>query len=64
MLDFIYDSLDTVKSLKHPDKKMYLTLTLAIFGIVIITGLYFVVFDRVFSNLYQTFYDFMTPEVI
>ena len=64
MLDFIYDSLDTVKSLKHPDKKMYLTLTLAIFGIVIITGLYFIVFDRVFSNLYQTFYDFMTPEVI
>jgi hypothetical protein len=31
MLDFIYDSLDTVKSLKHPDKKMYISLTAAIF---------------------------------
>ena len=64
MLDFIYDSLDTVKSLKHPDKKMYLTLTAAIFGVVIVTGLYFVAADWIFSNLYQTFYDFMTPEVI
>ena len=37
MLDFIYDSLDTVKSLKHPDRKMYLSLTAAIFGVVIMT---------------------------
>ena len=50
MLDFIYDSLDTVKSLKHPDKKMYLTLTAAIFGVVIVTGLYFVLADYVFSE--------------
>ena len=60
MLDFIYDSLDTVKSLKHPDKKMYLTLTAAIFGVVIVTGLYFVLVDRVFSELYQLFYQSMT----
>ena len=50
MLDFIYDSLDTVKSLKHPDKKTYLTLTAAIFGVVIVTGLYFVLADWIFSN--------------
>jgi hypothetical protein len=60
MLDFIYDSLDTVKSLKHPDKKMYLTLTAAIFGVVIATGLVFVVFDRAFSEGYQLFYQYMT----
>ena len=64
MLDFIYDSLDTVKSLKHPDKKTYLTLTAAIFGVVIVTGLCFVLADRVFSNWYQAFYDLMTPEAI
>jgi preprotein translocase subunit SecE len=64
MLDFIYDSLDTVKSLKHPDKKTYLTLTAAIFGVVIATGLIFVVFDRVFSEGYQLFYNAMNPEAL
>lgn len=60
MLDFIYDSLDTVKSLKHPDKKMYITLTAGIFGVVIITGLYFVLTDYVFSEGYKIFYQAMT----
>ena len=60
MLDFIYDSLDTVKSLKHPDKKMYLSLTAGIFGVVIVTGLYFVLADRVFSEGYKIFYQSMT----
>ena len=60
MLDFIYDSLDTVKSLKHPDLKMYVRLTSAIFLVVIITGLYFVLADYIFSEGYQLFYQFMT----
>lgn len=64
MLDFIYDSLETVKSLKHPDKKMYITLTVAIFGIVIITWLYFVFADYLFSEGYQAFYNIMKPEAI
>ena len=64
MLDFIYDSLDTVKSLRHPDKKMYLTLTAAIFGIVIVTGLYFVLADYIFSEGYQLFYNLMRPEAL
>ena len=60
MLDFIYDSLDTVKSLKHPDLKMYITLTSAIFGVVIVTGLYFILADYIFSEGYKIFYQFMT----
>ncbi len=60
MFDFIYDSLDPVKSLKLPDKKMYLTLTAAIFGVVIVTGLYFVLADYIFSEGYQLFYQAMT----
>lgn len=60
MLDFIYDSLDTVKSLKHPDKKMYISLTAAIFGVVIIAWLYFVLADFVFSQGYEFFYQAMT----
>ena len=64
MLDFIYDSLDTVKSLKHPDKKTYLTLTAAFFGVVIVTGLYFVLADYIFSEGYQLFYNIMRPEAL
>ena len=60
MLDFIYDSLDTVKSLKHPDRKTYITLTAAIFGVVILTWLYFVFADYIFSEGYQIFYQAMT----
>ena len=60
MLDFIYDSLDTVKSLKHPDRKMYLSLTAAIFGVVIVTGIYFLGVDWVVINAYQIFYHAMS----
>jgi len=60
MLDFIYDSLDTVKSLKHPNTKMYISLTAAIFSVVIVTGLYFVLADYIFSEGYQIFYQAMT----
>ena len=64
MLDFIYDSLDTVKSLKHPDANMYLTLTAAIFGVVIVTGLYFVLADYLFSEGYQLFYSVLRPDAL
>ena len=60
MLDFIYDSLDTVKSLKHPDKKMYLSLTAAIFGVVIVTWVYFWIVDWFVNNGYQFFYNAMS----
>ena len=60
MLDFIYDSLDTVKSLKHPDRKMYLSLTAAIFAVVIITGIYFWAIDWVWNFWYQYFYQLMS----
>jgi preprotein translocase subunit SecE len=60
MLDFMYDSLETVKNLKHPDKKVYITLTVAIFAIVIIAGLYFVLADAIFGEAYQAFYQIMT----
>ena len=42
MLRFFYDSLETVKKLKHPTRKDYINLTLAIFAAVIIGSLYFV----------------------
>lgn len=42
MLRFFYDSLETVKKLKHPTRKDYINLTLAIFAAVIIGSLFFV----------------------
>ena len=60
MLDFIYDSLDTVKSLKHPDRKMYISLTAALFGVVIVTWVYFWVVDLFFNEWYRFFYQVMS----
>jgi len=58
-MKFIYDSLDTVKKLKRPTKKDFMNLTLAIFALVIVAGVYFVATDTVFSGVYKWFYSVM-----
>jgi hypothetical protein len=60
MLDFIYDSLDTVKKLKFPTVKQIVGLTLAIFGLVIVAGAYFIFADTLFTGGYKAFYAAMT----
>lgn len=60
MLDFIYDSLDTVKKLKFPTVKQFAQLTGAIFGLVIVAWLYFILCDTIFSEGYKMFYSAMT----
>lgn len=60
MLDFIYDSLDTVKKLKFPTVKQIAQLTIAIFALVCVAGVYFILLDTVFSWGYKAFYDTMT----
>ena len=59
MMKFIYDSLDTVKGLKHPSKKQYINLTIAIFIMVILSGVYFIFADSVFTAVYNIFYSMM-----
>lgn len=59
MMKFIYDSLDTVKKLKYPTKKEFINLTIAIFILVIIAGVYFIFADTVFSNIYKWFFHIM-----
>lgn len=56
-MKFIYDSLDTVKTLKHPTKKDYITLTLAIFGLVIFSAIFFIFADTVVNALYDIIYE-------
>jgi preprotein translocase SecE subunit len=58
-MKFIYDSLDTVKGIKHPTKKQYINLTIAIFIMVILSGVYFIFADSVFSAVYNLFYSMM-----
>ena len=55
-MKFIYDSLDTIKGLKHPDKKMYINLTISIFAMVIVAWLYFIFADSVFNSIYNLLY--------
>ena len=57
MMKFIYDSFDTVKWLKHPTKKQYIGLTIAIFALVIFAWLYFILADFVFTSWYELFYN-------
>ena len=59
MMKFIYDSLETVKKLKHPTKKDFINLTITIFAFIIIFGALFVVADTVFSGIYKWFYGIM-----
>ena len=59
MMHFIYDSLETVKKLKHPTKKDYIKLTIGIFVLVIVSGTFFVVADTVFTGVYKIFYTIM-----
>ena len=56
MLDFFYDSLDTLKNLKKPTSKDFVQITSAIFAIVIVWGIFFIASDAVLWSLYQTFY--------
>ena len=60
MLDFIYDSLDTVKKLKFPTAKDVALLTIGIFAAVIVAGFYFVIADTIFSDGYRAFYTKMS----
>ncbi len=58
-MKFVYDSLETVKKLKHPTKKDFINLTIAIFIAIVIAALYFIATDTVFAGLYKRFYSVM-----
>ncbi len=60
MLNFFYESLETLKQVKKPTRKEVINLTIAIFVIVIIAALYFAAVDWVLMNLYQYFYQIMS----
>jgi preprotein translocase SecE subunit len=58
-MKFIYDSLETIKKLKHPSKKDFITLTIGIFVLVIFAGAFFIFADTIFTGVYQWFFHLM-----
>jgi len=56
MLNFLYDSLDTVKNLKFPTQKEFINLIIWVFVLVIISGILFVFYDTIFDWFYKTIY--------
>jgi len=60
MLNFFYDSLDTLKKVKKPSTKEITDMTITIFIVVLISAMIFVVFDTVFGEIYKMFYAAMS----
>ena len=61
MLNFFYESLETLKQVKKPSKQEVINLTIAIFVIVIIAAWYFALLDGIFVNLYNMFFCMIRP---
>lgn len=57
MLNFMYDSLDTVKNLKHPTKKEFINLTINILVIVVLAGLFFIISDTILQEIYRGLFE-------
>lgn len=56
MLSFFYDSLDTLKKVKKPTSKEVRSFTIMVFAVVIVASVFFIFFDTVRRNLYQTLF--------
>lgn len=60
MINFFYDSLEAVRQLKHPTKKQYTQLSVAIFVAIVFWGLLFIGLDTVFQWVYRIIYTMFT----
>ena len=56
MLKFFYDSLETVKAIKHPTTNDFINITISIFVAVIVGGALFILLDAIFSGFFQQLY--------
>ena len=53
MINFFYDSLETLQSIKFPTQKDYINLTVSVLVTVVIAWWLFIFLDSVFSGLYR-----------
>ncbi len=56
MMNFIYDSLETIKNIKHPSWKEIINLTISVFVLVIISWIIFMIASWLFTDLYKILY--------
>jgi preprotein translocase SecE subunit len=56
MLNFFYESLETVQKIKYPTQKEFIQLTLGIFGLVIVAAIFFAGVDTLFFSLSKILY--------
>ncbi|MCS6982607.1 MAG: preprotein translocase subunit SecE [Candidatus Absconditabacterales bacterium] len=56
MLNFLYDSLETIKKIAIPSRNDIMTLAIATIGMILICGVVLVLFDGGFSALRQILY--------
>lgn len=57
MLNFFYDSLDTLKKVRKPTNSEVTNLTLIIFVVVVIAALMFALMDGIFGEVYTMIYE-------
>lgn len=60
MINFFYDSLDTLKTVKRPTNEELGQFVVAVLVTLIIAGAMFIAFDAVSGQLYQTLYNITT----
>lgn len=60
MINFFYDSLDTLKTVKRPSNEELGQFIVAVIATLIIAWAMFIVFDAIAGNLYQTLYNITT----
>ena len=60
MINFFYDSLDTLKTVKTPTREELAQFVIAVLATLIIAGAIFIAFDAISGNLYQTLYNITT----
>lgn len=58
MINFFYDSLDTLKTVKIPTTDELFKFVISVLVTLVISGLMFIAFDAISSNLYQMLYNF------
>ena len=59
MLKFLEEAVEVLRETKKPTKDEVINMTIAVFVIIIIFGIFFALVDWLFINVYNYFYDFM-----
>ncbi len=63
MLKFLEEAVEILRETKKPTKDEVVNMTIAVFVVIVIFGIFFVFVDGLFINIYNYFYDIMKSVV-